>query len=76
MLRNIASGPLINYTMRKLDLLERIKNQVNTFFLNEIEIAVWSLYLDATVWKTANTTTLDNDLLYSAFAAKSFSLPG
>jgi hypothetical protein len=61
--------------MRKIDLLRQMKWIATTLFLNDIEISVWSLYLDSAVWKTANTTTIAEELMYAGFAAKSLSQP-
>ena len=40
--------------------------------MNQLEIAVWSIYLEKFVWPHATLEKLQDQLLYSAFASKTY----
>jgi hypothetical protein len=40
--------------------------------INQIEAAVWSIYLDRYIWRFVDNRDLDQYLLFSAFASKTY----
>jgi hypothetical protein len=70
-LKLIIRSPCLSSDQKLLPLLKMLEEVCRQFLLNDLELTMWSIILEFTVWKDASRP-LQMLLLYSAFAAKTY----
>lgn len=60
----IANDPKINTALRKLPILNILRETAKDLILNTLEIAVWSIYLDRYVWAYATEQNIKSSMLF------------
>ena len=70
-LKFIVKSKNLPLELKNLPLLRMLIETCKEFFLNELEITLWSIFLDKSVWND-KTKAVQVLLLYAAYAAKSY----
>mmetsp|Transcript_21896 Transcript_21896/g.39940 ORF Transcript_21896/g.39940 Transcript_21896/m.39940 type:complete len:234 (+) Transcript_21896:1058-1759(+) len=66
-LRMIAASPTVPKTYRQVPLLKKLCEACKELMLNELEVALWAIYLERYVWPICDSQI---SLVFTAFAAK------
>jgi hypothetical protein len=68
-LRMIAASPLVPKACRQAPLLRYFYEASKELMMNELEVALWAIYLERLVWPTSDSS-VTLELSFTAFAAK------